>query len=316
MLKDYLYFMRIEETWNKRILFAALNWGMGHVSRSISIIFDLLKADNTIVIAASETQQIIFKEYFPDLIFEKIHDYPFRFGGKGNFASDVLRSSFAIYRHMRWERKFVDELLLKHEIDMVISDHRYGFYAEKVPSVFITHQLNLPVRWFESMADIIHTRLMKKFDQIWVVDREDNFFAGKLSINRKGFPVSYIGPRSRFEGMNSVQQDYDVAIISGPSPYDQQLLNLVLVSPRARELKVVSSKDLIDEHKKIDWVRGGWKEKDEVIRKATVLISRSGYSTIMDAWVLGKKLEMIPTPGQREQHYLYEIWKDRFALPD
>ncbi len=305
--------MRIEEIRNKRILFAALNWGMGHVSRSISIISELLEADNTIVIAASETQHAIFKEYFPGLTFELIKDYPFRFRGNGNFAADLLLSSVSIRNHIRLESNHTEELVLKHHIDIVISDHRYGFLSKKVPSIFVTHQLNLPVRWFEGIADIIHTRLMKKFDQIWVVDRSDSYFAGKLSENNKELPVSYIGPRSRFDGVSSSIEDYNVAIISGPHPYDLQLLNMVLASHRDRRLKVVASNHLIDEQQQIDWVRGGWKEKDEVIRKASVLISRSGYSTIMDAWVLGKKLEMSPTPGQREQQYLYTIWKDRFA---
>jgi len=44
------------------------------------------------------------------------------------------------------------------------------------------------------------------------------------------------------------------------------------------------------------------------------VISRSGYSTIMDLAILGKKAILVPTPGQTEQEYLakYHFEKGRF----
>src|SRR4030095_9343394 len=46
------------------------------------------------------------------------------------------------------------------------------------------------------------------------------------------------------------------------------------------------------------------KELNEEIEKAEWVISRSGYSTIMDLAKLQKKSILIPTPGQTEQEYL------------
>ena len=40
------------------------------------------------------------------------------------------------------------------------------------------------------------------------------------------------------------------------------------------------------------------------MNEAEYVIARSGYSTIMDAFRLGKKCLFIPTPGQTEQEYL------------
>ena len=40
------------------------------------------------------------------------------------------------------------------------------------------------------------------------------------------------------------------------------------------------------------------------MRNAGIILSRPGYSTIMDLAVLGKKAIFIPTPGQTEQEYL------------
>ena len=47
-----------------------------------------------------------------------------------------------------------------------------------------------------------------------------------------------------------------------------------------------------------------WKQIDSIILKAQKVISRAGYSTMMDLAFLETKSELIPTPGQKEQEYL------------
>ena len=46
-----------------------------------------------------------------------------------------------------------------------------------------------------------------------------------------------------------------------------------------------------------------------IINGAKKIISRSGYSSIMDYHALGclEKVEMIATPGQTEQEYLQDL---------
>jgi UDP-N-acetylglucosamine:LPS N-acetylglucosamine transferase len=47
-----------------------------------------------------------------------------------------------------------------------------------------------------------------------------------------------------------------------------------------------------------------------LLLSAELIISRSGYSTLMDFMALGiKNVELHPTPGQAEQVYLLERWK-------
>ena len=57
-------------------------------------------------------------------------------------------------------------------------------------------------------------------------------------------------------------------------------------------------------------------ELNQAMVDADIVISRSGYSTIMDLARLGKKAIFIPTPGQTEQtSYLAEhFYKERIAL--
>lgn len=302
--------MRIEETRNKRILFAALNWGMGHVSRSISIIRELRENGNEVIIAGSENQKRIFEEYFPALTYVGLNDYPFTFSGSGNFALDLLKSGLKLNEHLKEERRLTEELVQKYDVNVVLSDHRYGFHSGKVPSIFITHQLSLPVKWYQKRVNNLHCKLMQKFDAVWIVDREDNYFAGKLSVNPGGINAHYIGPRSRFENCMVAKEGYSLAIISGPVPYDQQLLDLIQKQTEFHPVKFVGNSSLRTDLSTI-MVSGTWKERDELICNAEMLISRSGYSTIMDAYFLKKQLIMFPTPGQAEQQYLYNLWKDR-----
>jgi UDP-N-acetylglucosamine:LPS N-acetylglucosamine transferase len=45
-------------------------------------------------------------------------------------------------------------------------------------------------------------------------------------------------------------------------------------------------------------------KREEFLNRTKLVISRSGYSTILDLAVIGAKALMIPTPGQVEQEYL------------
>ena len=56
-------------------------------------------------------------------------------------------------------------------------------------------------------------------------------------------------------------------------------------------------------------------ELKEAIESAHFVISRCGYSTVMDLMALGKKSILIPTPGQTEQEYLAQhLMKHNLAL--
>jgi UDP-N-acetylglucosamine:LPS N-acetylglucosamine transferase len=49
--------------------------------------------------------------------------------------------------------------------------------------------------------------------------------------------------------------------------------------------------------------------------EASLIISRCGYSTVMDLAVLKKKSILVPTPGQAEQEYLAKhLMQRNFAL--
>ena len=134
--------------------------------------------------------------------------------------------------------------------------------------------------------------------------------------------IKYIGPQSRFAKINNQQStvnsyQYDtVAILSGPEPqrtiFEQQIISHFA----GTNDKVLIVRGKTDEpatqiqHKNITLV-SHLSDEDMIqqLRETKRIISRSGYTTIMDLHVLGllDKAELYPTPGQPEQEYLAKI---------
>ena len=57
------------------------------------------------------------------------------------------------------------------------------------------------------------------------------------------------------------------------------------------------------------------RELEKAINASEFVISRSGYTTIMDLACMGKKAYFIPTPGQTEQEYLALRLKNKGIVP-
>lgn len=299
----------------QRVLLSPLNWGMGHVSRCIGLIDILLRNDNSVFIACSADQQAIFQQYFKEVTFIDHDGYPFEFGGKGKFSIDLLKSFSALKKRQNEERIEVENYVDFFQIDIVISDHRYGFRSKKVKSIFLTHQLNLPVKWYERWVQKIHLAYLRAFDEIWVLDTEDSKYAGDLSRNNAGLKVQYIGILSRF-GRYVLKESKTIdklIVVSGPPVYAKQFLEQQLESFKTDEgyNVLIAPKEIVDAleieniHPSNDWLIC-----DDYFLSSKKLISRSGYSTLMDAICLEIPCEITATPGQAEQEYLMLFWNE------
>ncbi len=300
----------------KRILLSPLNWGMGHVSRCIPLIALFKDNGNEVIVAGNEKQIYVLKQYFPDLKFINHEGYPFFFAGKGNFVRDLLSQSYVLWKYMRNERKVVDILVKQLEIDVVLSDHRYGFYSKQCPSIFLTHQLQLPVRFYEWPARLLHFYLMKKFDKIWVPDFATNELAGRLSRSSSFLNVNYIGPLSRFSlyDLFAREKNRELVVVSGPQPYAQQYFDEQVMKREAHTLYIVPEEIVIQEdvlHSRNIIRATDWRRIDTEMLSARKIYSRSGYSTLMDVYVLNCKYAFTATPGQSEQIYLASLWNQK-----
>lgn len=306
--------MKLEETHHQRILLSPLNWGMGHVSRSIGLVRKLLAQQNTVIIACDASQQKVFASYFPELEMVSHAGYPFDFSGKGNFAADLFNNRRKLFPRFAREQKEIEALIEAHRIDLVISDQRYGFFSAKVPSVFVTHQLHLPLKWFQLPAQWINARLIRNFKSVWCMDTPDHALAGKLSQPISGVAIDYIGFFSRFEASVATTEKYAyLFVVSGPEPYAEQFFRQVLSfsEKQTAPLACLIPQDYLLPEKLPEHLTlitaSDWKKNDQLFHESEVIVSRAGYSTLMDLQVLGQKAILIPTPGQNEQIYLSQL---------
>jgi uncharacterized protein (TIGR00661 family) len=307
-----------------RILVAPLDWGLGHATRCIPIIKELIDLDCEVLIAADKKIFFLLKKEFPNTVILPCKGYKIRYSRSKKYFSLQLfyqlpKIIFSICHEKRWLKKTVK----LHSIDAVISDNRFGMYHKTIPSIYITHQLSIKTgnKFSEIIAQKIHYYFIKKYSACWVPDEKINGLAGELSHPKK-IPqnVFYIGPLSRFKPIKNPEKVYDLlTTISGPEPQRtifekfiiQQLKDflgktLVIRGIPSEESLCSSLNDSITiiNHLPAD-------EFNKVMEQSNIIIGRSGYTTVMDLAVLGKNAILIPTPGQTEQEYLAKYLSEK-----
>jgi UDP-N-acetylglucosamine transferase subunit ALG13 len=167
---------------------------------------------------------------------------------------------------------------------------------------------------------------ISKFNECWIPDFEQlNGLAGKLS-HPPELPSNavYIGTLSRFAGNMGPEEFMEVpfseilVLLSGPEPQRsilekrlvRQLENTDLKATIIRGVTEQSENYYLTENIRV-FSHLETPLMKAMIRNAFVVISRPGYSSIMDLTTLGKRAIFIPTPGQTEQEYLSRYLMDK-----
>lgn len=292
----------IKEVQNKQILFAALDWGMGHLTRSTVVIKSLLENGNTIHFAGTKKQCDFIQAEFDLLVCFEIGGYEMYWDGKKNSFTQVLIQFPKIKKAIRNEHKWVENFVTENQIDLIISDNRYGFYHEKIESVLITHQLNLQIPHFKSLVNKKLHNWLSNFDAVWVPDNDDRKLTGELSNPNQFKNVHFIGPLCRFEKLETpIIYDY-LIILSGPEPERTNFIETALnfLSEKSDHIGIVGKiVERVDSFENPTTHQLG-----QLIAKSDTIISRAGYTTIMELVALNKKAILFPTKGQYEQEYL------------
>ncbi len=302
---------------NSTILFAPLDWGLGHTTRCIPLINSLQQQGFTIIVAVGENQKILLNKEFTNIKFLDLEGYNIYYtNSKYFFIFKLLLQLPKVLRRIYKERKWLNNIIDEEKIDLVISDNRFGLYSNKVPCVFITHQLTIktPYKWLENFLQKINYKYINRFSECWIPDNKgENNFAGELShpINMPLIPTHYIGILSRFKKA-PCKSYFDICVLlSGPEPQRtelEKLLLLQLVKATKKKVLIVRGLPQEDEIKKLgtmvvkNHLEGFNLQK--AILSSDIIIARSGYTTVMELLSLQKKAILIPTPGQTEQEYL------------
>lgn len=303
----------------RKILFAVLNWGLGHATRSEVIIKALLSCGAEVHIASDGDALRVLKRSFPEATFHELPEYQISYRAKGNLRN-LLFQVPRIWMLKGKEKKCIRELQLQHKFDGLISDNRPFSHLKGLPSAYISHQLQLRAGWVSFIANRVHRRLWTRYSEVWVPDFETRILSGELSKgNNARIPVRFTGPLSRLKMVTKSREIPWAAVLSGPEPlrseWEAELLEMKPHLPQGG--LIIQGKP--EAHSEIDGVINYLDKTDlnQLYADASVIICRSGYSTIMDLWKLGKRAILIPTPGQSEQLYLAELHhgKSWISLP-
>ncbi|MBK5212583.1 MAG: glycosyltransferase [Flavobacteriaceae bacterium] len=310
----------------KTVLVAPLHWGLGHAARCIPIIRALLEHNFNVLLASDGSALLLLQKEFPELESLELPSYNITYPEKGShFKWKMLLKLPQIQRTISAEKKIVKQLVAEGKIHGIISDNRFGVRNVSIPSVFMTHQLNVLTGSTSYFSSKIHQKIIKKFDSCWVPDSDDVVLnlSGKLGhLKQKTFPVEYIGILSRMKKKEVLITIDILILISGPEPQRTLFEDKMKETFKETEKNILMVCGVVEKEQKwqdfeniktVNYMAS--EELESTINKSEIVISRSGYTTIMDLSMLEKKAFFIPTPGQYEQEYLAKRLKNLKIVP-
>lgn len=306
--------MSIEYTANKTILITPLNWGLGHATRCIPIIKALQENNYIPIIASDGIALALLQKEFPYIQTLELPSYHIEYAKNGkNFKWKLIKSLPKMITAIVDEKKIVNSWIKKYDIDGIISDNRLGVFSKKVPSVFITHQLNVMTGNTTKFTSKCHQYFIKKYNECWIPDTDgDPNLTGNLGhLKESKLNLKYIGPLSRMRKKDTPKQ-YDLMIIlSGPEPQRTLLEEKLQEEITQYKGEIVFVKGIVEKTQTKQQIKNvtyynfmNTKQLEQTFNESDLVLCRSGYTTVMDLAKLGKKAFFIPTPGQYEQEYL------------
>ncbi len=293
----------------KKIIVAPLNWGLGHATRCIPIITSLLDHGFTPVIAGDGEALHLLQKEFPRLAVIVLPSYNIQY--KKRLRLGLFFQIPKLRKAVRKEAEVNSPYINENGVCGIISDNRFGVRSEKIPSVYITHQLKVLSGFTTFFTTRIHQSIIRKFDECWIPDVEGiSSLSGELST-AKNIKIKYLGILSRLERENKSIKNDILILLSGPEPQRGILEKLLLTKFEKYHGRVVLVRGKVEkaqtESRKNNIMVFNYvlrEQLQELINASELIICRSGYSSILDVAKLQKKVFFIPTPGQSEQEYL------------
>jgi len=317
---------------NKRIFISPLDWGLGHASRLVPLIAKMAEQGHFILLGTEEKTGAFLKEIYPNIPQVSLKGYGIRYPSQNSMPwklmMQVPRLGFSIMREYFSLKKIVRD----YKIDTVISDSRFGLRHKKTRNFILSHQLRVlyppKLQFLGTLLNRVNRYLLNGFHVCLIPDDESHTFSGILSQNTRIKNQRFIGPLSRFckvEKSLTNSSEELVFIFSGPEPQRTIFEQIVIDQLKNTSLSALLisgqpeksfSQQLAPNIRKVAHLSDS--EFAATLKKADIVFSRSGYSSLMDYATLNlKQIVLIPTPGQTEQEYLarkFSLSKNCFSI--
>ena len=303
----------------KNILIAPLDWGLGHTTRCVPLIRYLQSLGHRVLVAGNEWQRSFISATFGHIDIIDLEGYNITYSKWNRWGqAGVLSQLPGLYKTISAEHTWLRHIAHELQLGGIISDNRYGLFHHDIPSVIMTHQLQVQTGMgniIDRAVQRIHYKYLDCFDTTWVVDTPMPPGLGGILSHTQVLPKQskYIGLLSQFEGIGATN-DTDgslLMLLSGPEPLRSDLSRILWQQALSYAGKVIfiegTDRVLPPEQIPPHIMYHKWLTNEQlrpIIRAAGTVICRSGYSTLMDLVALCKKAILISTPGQTEQEYL------------
>lgn len=301
-----------------RILVCPLDWGLGHAARCVPLINRYLNAGHEVIVASYGQSGELLKQEFPTLLHIEFPSFTIRYSASGNQIPAILRTLPDILRYYRKEHRMIKAIVKVYEIDLVVSDNRFGLWGCGTHTMYITHQLMVKMphglKFLEYPVHLLHKHIINKYDRCAIPDSPDIRLSGDLA-NKYPLPrnAEFVGIHSRFQKEGEAVPCDILIIISGPEPQRSMFETEMVRRYKYSKADIVMVRGLPQNEytsgqygniKVFNHMNG--KDLAAYIRGTRRIICRSGYTTLMDLHVMGKLscATLYPTPGQTEQEYL------------
>lgn len=308
-----------------RALFAVSSLGLGHATRSLVLIQTFLQREYQVTIVSTGNALAFLRLELADhpaVDWQDMADYPPLERGTGwRFYVYLLFDLLKTWQRIRQEHRSFEASAA--EYDFVFSDGRYGFYSRWTPSFILSHQIAfIPPKGLHEigwLSDHLNAGALKKFDRIFIPDfpGPSRNLAGNLShspvLNQA--PHCYIGILSAYPRLTRPQDIDYLFVISG---YLQEHKGAFVLNLLAQAEGIPGKKVFVLGDPKVDMSQYEAFQRDnltiyplasgdlrvDLFSRARCVISRAGYTTVMDLVEHDKQALLIPTPNQTEQEYL------------
>lgn len=304
-----------------RLLFAILDWGMGHAARSAPLIAHALAMGWEVHVGSKGVALAFLRSQFEGkkIVFHNKPGPAIQYARRGNLMK-ITRQIPTFLHSIRSEENWTASIVAKHGITHIVSDNCYGVANSKVPAVLISHQLQLPVPLpLKPLARAFVAKQAKKFKAVWLPDTAECSLSGKLaSASGLQHKVS-IGVLSRLPADTAPGSWQRVGMVSGPEPHRslmEEALRQWILSDSEPGLLIAGrpGEDVVQEGNLTIWPDPSQAELASALAGASVIVCRSGYSSLLDLAALGKTAVLVPTPGQPEQLQLAKHWNRHWGM--
>jgi len=302
------------------VLFAVHDWGLGHATRDLVLIRALLSAGHAVhVMSHGRALHVLRDELGSSAEFTDIRDIPKPLGRRAaTFYIKMSLSLPAVFSTFRRERRFARSLCRSEGIDCIVSDSRFGVALPDVPSYHLFHSLRQIIpgrpRSLECFVEAAQKHILSPARRILIPDQRERGLAGDLchdmACNWDG-RLEYLGIISSLR-RRQVEQDVDYFItVSGAEPQRTLFEELVLEQVHGLKGRVVvalgrpeGERTVRDDGRVAIHSFMDRAAQEDILNRAKLVVSRSGYTTLMELAELGRRALLIPTVGQSEQEYL------------